>query len=64
MGIKEEEAAEQLPNNKSELLERQEQLFKGLDQQYEMARISTHTQRGVGLGFSSHLPLQSSSFPR
>lgn len=35
------------------LLKKQNELFTDLDQQYEQARISTHTQRGVGLGFSS-----------
>ena len=29
----------------------QETLFRDLDLQYAIARISTHTQRGVGLGF-------------
>ena len=29
----------------------QETLFRNLDLQYSIARISTHTQRGVGLGF-------------
>ena len=29
----------------------QETLFRDLDLQYAIARVSTHTQRGVGLGF-------------
>ncbi|KAJ8415547.1 hypothetical protein AAFF_G00425270 [Aldrovandia affinis] len=34
-------------------LEQQEEMFRNLDVQYEMARSQTHTQRGMGLGFSS-----------
>lgn len=34
-------------------LEKQEEMFRNLDVQYEMARSQTHTQRGMGLGFSS-----------
>lgn len=32
----------------------QEKLFQNLDMQYSMARMSTHTHRGVGLGFSNN----------
>ena len=32
----------------------QEKLFKNLDMQYSIARMSTHTHRGVGLGFSNN----------
>lgn len=31
----------------------QTKLFRNLDMQYSAARMSTHTHRGVGLGFSS-----------
>lgn len=31
-----------------------DQLFKDLDMQYSIARISTHMNRGVGLGFSNN----------
>lgn len=31
----------------------QAQLFQKLEQEYEMSRTLTHTQRGVGLGYSS-----------
>ncbi|KAI4889405.1 hypothetical protein NFI96_034089 [Prochilodus magdalenae] len=34
-------------------LQKQEEMFRNLDVQYEMARSQTHTQRGMGLGFSS-----------
>uniref|UniRef100_L7LYJ6 Putative transcriptional coactivator caper rrm superfamily n=1 Tax=Rhipicephalus pulchellus TaxID=72859 RepID=L7LYJ6_RHIPC len=37
------------------LLKQQEKLFQDLDQQYEAARVSTHTHRGVGLGYSSQM---------
>lgn len=28
-------------------------MFRNLDVQYEMARSQTHTQRGMGLGFTT-----------
>ena len=31
--------------------ERQKALYRGLDQQYAVARSTTHTGRGLGLGF-------------
>lgn len=31
----------------------QEALFQNLDMQYSIARMSTHTHRGVGLGFGT-----------
>ncbi|XP_017579148.1 arginine/serine-rich coiled-coil protein 2 isoform X1 [Pygocentrus nattereri] len=34
-------------------MQKQEEMFRNLDVQYEMARSQTHTQRGMGLGFSS-----------
>ncbi|XP_013781116.1 arginine/serine-rich coiled-coil protein 2-like isoform X2 [Limulus polyphemus] len=62
MGIKEEggdvgcsESVEgnPQPQTEDEALKQQESLFRDLDQQYEIARMSTHTHRGVGLGYSS-----------
>jgi len=50
VGIKGEEAKKHLSK---EQLEKQQSLFQNLDQQYEFARMSTHTHRGVGLGFAS-----------
>ena len=38
----------------SEVLKKQKELFASLDQQYAVARAATHTQRGLGLGFSSN----------
>ncbi|XP_039517941.1 arginine/serine-rich coiled-coil protein 2 isoform X2 [Pimephales promelas] len=56
MGIKgEEEATSSGATNEEGLktLQQQEEMFRNLDVQYEMARSQTHTQRGMGLGFSS-----------
>ncbi|XP_056314754.1 arginine/serine-rich coiled-coil protein 2 [Danio aesculapii] len=56
MGIKgEEEAATSAGVTEDGLktLQQQEEMFRNLDVQYEMARSQTHTQRGMGLGFSS-----------
>lgn len=56
MGIKEQEAgagdtdAEKMTE---EQMQKQQELFQRLDKEYEMARMSTHTHRGVGLGFAS-----------
>lgn len=35
------------------VMKKQQELFSRLDQEYEFARMATHTHRGVGLGFSS-----------
>ena len=32
---------------------KQRELFDGLDREYQMARMTTHTHRGIGLGFGS-----------
>ncbi|KAI2664027.1 Arginine/serine-rich coiled-coil protein 2 [Labeo rohita] len=56
MGIKgEEEGCSSGAANEEGLktLQQQEEMFRNLDVQYEMARSQTHTQRGMGLGFSS-----------
>ncbi|XP_051965587.1 arginine/serine-rich coiled-coil protein 2 isoform X2 [Xyrauchen texanus] len=56
MGIKgEEEGSSSGAVNEEGLrtLQHQEEMFRNLDVQYEMARSQTHTQRGMGLGFSS-----------
>lgn len=56
MGIKgEETATTSVGEGKGqELIKRQQELFSSMELQYEAARQATHTQRGVGLGFSSH----------
>nr|CAG4642956.1 EOG090X0LFN [Evadne anonyx] len=42
-----------------EVQKKQQELLASLDQQYQVARATTHTQRGLGLGFSSN-----NSYPR
>jgi len=65
MGIKNQGAEETKPGtshegNKdehtSDMVKKQEELFRNLDKEYEFARMTTHTHRGVGLGFTSHVP--------
>ncbi|XP_076825046.1 uncharacterized protein LOC143470667 isoform X4 [Clavelina lepadiformis] len=55
MGIKHQE---QSPGEKvaDEEAKKRQELFSNLDQQYEQARVVTHTQRGAGLGFASTNP--------
>ncbi|XP_038558902.1 arginine/serine-rich coiled-coil protein 2 isoform X1 [Micropterus salmoides] len=56
MGIKGEddaEASKPINDEGIKTLQKQEEMFRNLDVQYEMARSQTHTQRGMGLGFSS-----------
>ncbi|KAL4646608.1 arginine/serine-rich coiled-coil protein 2-like [Arapaima gigas] len=56
MGIKSEEESSDaalLNDEGLKTLQQQEEMFRNLDVQYEMARSQTHTQRGMGLGFSS-----------
>lgn len=43
-----------------EIMQKQHELFEHLDKEYEYARMTTHTHRGVGLGFASHVP----TFPK
>ncbi|XP_055954216.1 arginine/serine-rich coiled-coil protein 2-like isoform X1 [Argiope bruennichi] len=50
MGIKSETTTNETEDS---VLKRQEVIFQDLDKQYEMARMTTHTQRGVGLGYSA-----------
>nr|CAG4643655.1 EOG090X0LFN [Ilyocryptus agilis] len=51
------QAADGVPaEGSSEVLKKQQELFEQLDQQYQVARATTHTQRGLGLGFSSNYP--------
>ncbi|XP_068166458.1 arginine/serine-rich coiled-coil protein 2 isoform X2 [Antennarius striatus] len=56
MGIKgddEAESSKPINDEGMKTLQKQEEMFRNLDVQYEMARSQTHTQRGMGLGFSS-----------
>ncbi|XP_028050515.1 arginine/serine-rich coiled-coil protein 2 isoform X1 [Monomorium pharaonis] len=36
-----------------DILKKQEEMFNNMEQQYEVARATTHTQRGVGLGYAT-----------
>ncbi|CAG2109495.1 unnamed protein product [Medioppia subpectinata] len=51
MGIKEKDMSSSALSKNESAIESQETLFRNLDLQYTIARLSTHTQRGVGLGF-------------
>ncbi|XP_011311743.1 arginine/serine-rich coiled-coil protein 2 isoform X2 [Fopius arisanus] len=54
MGIKGDAApAAQTTGSKPDILKKQEEMFNNMEQQYEVARATTHTQRGVGLGYAS-----------
>ncbi|CAG5103111.1 Similar to rsrc2: Arginine/serine-rich coiled-coil protein 2 (Xenopus laevis) [Cotesia congregata] len=53
MGIKNEVLIAPTPGQKPEILKKQEEMFNNMEQQYEVARATTHTQRGVGLGYAS-----------
>ncbi|XP_008333620.1 arginine/serine-rich coiled-coil protein 2-like [Cynoglossus semilaevis] len=57
MGIKgeddEADVSKPLNDDGIKTLQKQEEMFRNLNVQYEMARSQTHTQRGMGLGFSS-----------
>lgn len=60
MGIKEDERLaamagdEDLSKLTEEQRKKQEELFQQLAREYDFARMTTHTCRGVGLGFTSH----------
>ncbi|XP_028028482.1 arginine/serine-rich coiled-coil protein 2 isoform X2 [Bombyx mandarina] len=53
MGIKEPAAAPPpaAPSKEVDPIKKQEELFQAMQAQYEVARATTHTMRGVGLGF-------------
>lgn len=55
MGMKagEEQEGDDNSENVEEKKKQHDELFSRLDKDYEFARMTTHTQRGVGLGFSS-----------
>lgn len=52
-GEEDTEVSKPLNDDGLKTLQKQEEMFRNLDVQYEMARSQTHTQRGMGLGFSS-----------
>ena len=41
-----------LVNTGREVQKKQAELFSNMEQQYEVARTTTHTMRGMGLGFA------------
>lgn len=53
MGIKNETLATPSTEGKPDILKKQEEMFSNMEQQYEVARATTHTQRGVGLGYAT-----------
>ncbi|XP_043289401.1 arginine/serine-rich coiled-coil protein 2-like [Venturia canescens] len=54
MGIKDDTPiVSQQTGNKPDILKKQEEMFNNMEQQYEVARATTHTQRGVGLGYAT-----------
>lgn len=54
MGIKGDlPSAPATVGTKPDILKKQEEMFNNMEQQYEVARATTHTQRGVGLGYAT-----------
>ena len=54
MGIKEDLSSTSSKSTKTDMLKKQEEMFTDMEQQYEVARATTHSQRGVGLGYASN----------
>lgn len=55
MGIKDSDTTTvNTGETNSELIKKQEEMFSSMEKQYEVARVATHTHRGVGLGFGVH----------
>ncbi|KAL0102899.1 hypothetical protein PUN28_018299 [Cardiocondyla obscurior] len=53
MGIKGDLPGAPTVGAKPDILKKQEEMFNNMEQQYEVARATTHTQRGVGLGYAT-----------
>ncbi|XP_024939871.1 arginine/serine-rich coiled-coil protein 2 isoform X3 [Cephus cinctus] len=53
MGIKGDLPTAPPAGAKPDILKKQEEMFNNMEQQYEVARATTHTQRGVGLGYAT-----------
>ncbi|XP_011637686.1 arginine/serine-rich coiled-coil protein 2 isoform X2 [Pogonomyrmex barbatus] len=53
MGIKGDLPNASAVGAKPDILKKQEEMFNNMEQQYEVARATTHTQRGVGLGYAT-----------
>jgi len=41
------------PVETKEIIEKQEEMFSNMEAQYQVARMATHTHRGIGLGFGT-----------
>lgn len=64
MGIKQNQIDKNVSEKASEIIKKQQEVFQNLDLQYQQARITTHTQRGLGLGFSSSMIDPNASLPQ
>lgn len=53
MGMKNAPASASAPDGDDSGVQKREQMFTSMEQQYEIARQATHTMRGMGLGFGS-----------
>lgn len=53
MGMKNAPTAAATSDDGDSGVEKREQMFSSMEQQYEVARQATHTMRGMGLGFGS-----------
>lgn len=56
MGMKNAPTSTSSPDSEDASVQKREQMFTSMEQQYEVARQATHTMRGVGLGFGSQRP--------
>lgn len=57
MGIKstsDNDATKSTPKAIDQIQSMQKKAFEALDKEYEFARMTTHLNRGKGLGFASH----------
>jgi len=41
------------PDGNNSLIKKQEEMFSNMEAQYQVARMATHTHRGIGLGFGT-----------
>ncbi|XP_025412069.1 arginine/serine-rich coiled-coil protein 2-like isoform X2 [Sipha flava] len=57
MGIKDNEKGVDGPTSQQgqskDIIKKQEEMFNSMESQYEVARMATHTHRGLGLGFGT-----------
>lgn len=51
-------AGSSFTGKETDVLKKQQKYFADLEKQYEVARMTTHTQRGLGLGFGSSTSLR------